>query len=276
MDFMYKRSYQGQPKAVILDWAGTTVDYGSLAPAMVFVEVFKRHETPISLAEARAPMGMAKKEHIRQITHMPAVAERWQEAHNRPPTEADVEAIYQAFIPLQMETLLDYADLIPGTREAIADFRQRGLKIGSNTGYNREMVNLLLTQAQRQGYEPDSTVCASDVPAGRPAPWMALQNAREMNVYPMEAIVKVDDTIPGLEAGLNAGMWTIGLAKTGNEMGLNEADINALEPAELQNRLAQAYQRLSQAGAHYVVDGIWEVPAVLDDITTRLAEGEKP
>jgi phosphonoacetaldehyde hydrolase len=105
---------------------------------------------------------------------------------------------------------------------------------------------------------------------------MCLENAKLLGVYPMEAIVKVDDTLPGIEEGLNAGMWTIGLAKTGNEIGLNEAEINNLSAADLKPKLDRAYSRMAQAGAHYVVDGLWDVPAVLDEINTRLARGERP
>lgn len=276
MNFTFKRTYRGPLQAVILDWAGTTTDYGSQAPAMVFVEVFKRQGVTITLEEARIPMGKAKKEHIRQITQMEAVVQRWYEVHGQQPNEGDVEAMYDAFVPLQLEALPQYADLIPGTLEAVADFRRRGLKVGANTGYNRAMVEVLLAEAGQRGFEPASTVCASDVPAGRPAPWMSLLNAMELGVYPMEAIVKIDDTIPGIAEGLNAGMWAIGLAKTGNEIGLNQAEIEALDPELLQTKLDRAYQRMLQAGAHYVVDGIWDVPGVLDDINARLARGEKP
>jgi len=276
MEFVFRRSYRGPLKAVILDWAGTTVDYGSRAPAMIFVEVFKQRGVTITFEEAREPMGMAKKDHIRKITQMKSVAQRWQDIHGQLPSEADVEAMYEEFIPLQLEALADYTDLIPGTRAAISDFQRRGLKIGSNTGYNREMTNILLAEARIQGYEPDSTVCASEVPAGRPEPWMALKNAMEMRVYPMEAIVKIDDTVPGIEEGLNARMWTIGLVQTGNEIGLSEAEIKALAPEILQTRLEQGYQRLSHAGAHYVIDGIWEAPRILDEISNRLNYGERP
>jgi phosphonoacetaldehyde hydrolase len=105
---------------------------------------------------------------------------------------------------------------------------------------------------------------------------MCLQNAQLLGVYPMEACVKVDDTLPGIEEGLNAGMWTIGLAKTGNEIGLNGPEIEGLPPGELAAKLARAYRRFAHVGSHYVVDGIWDVPAVLDDINARLARGERP
>ncbi|MBI2976463.1 MAG: phosphonoacetaldehyde hydrolase [Chloroflexi bacterium] len=276
MEFFFQRQYRGPLKGILLDWAGTTMDYGCYAPAVVFIEVYKRKGVPISVDEARAPMGAHKKVHIRKISQTPAVAGRWQEAHGRRPNEDDVEAMFREFVPLQLACLADYADLIPGTREAVADFRRRGMKVGSTTGYTGDMMKLLLSEAKKRGYEPDSTVCATDVPAGRPEPWMCLQNAMNLGVYPMEALVKVDDTLPGIEEGLNAGMWTIGLAKTGNEIGLNEVEIGQLAPDDLKAKLACACTRMAQCGAHYVVDGIEDVPAVLDDINARLARGERP
>jgi phosphonoacetaldehyde hydrolase len=276
MDSVFRKNYQGPLKAVILDWAGTTMDYGCYAPAVVFIEVYKRHGVDITMQEARQPMGAHKKVHIRKISQIPTVAQKWQDVHTRPCTEDDVEKMFAEFIPLQLACLADYADLIPGTVEAVDKFRSRGLKIGSTTGYMREMMDLLLEEAKRRGYEPDSTVCAADVPAGRPEPWMCFRNAENLGVYPTEAIVKIGDTLPDIYEGLNAGMWTIGLAKTGNELGLNEKEIEALPDDELQRRLQTAYTRMQEAGAHYIVDGIWDCDKILDDINARLARGEKP
>lgn len=276
MGFTFQRIYRGPVKAVILDWAGTTMDYGCYAPAVVFLEVYKRAGVAITIEEARQPMGAHKKVHIRKISQIPSVARRWQEVHGKPCGEADIEAMFQAFIPLQLDCLAEYADLIPGTLEAIGKFRGRGLKIGSTTGYTGEMMALLLQEAEKRGYKPDSTVCATDVPAGRPEPWMCLRNAEKLGIYPMESVVKIGDTLPDVAEGLNAGMWTIGLAKTGNELGLNAGEIEKLDPAELSRRLETARARLSQAGAHYVVDGIRDCDAVLDDIDARLARGERP
>jgi len=276
MDFVFQRSYRGPLKAVILDWAGTTLDYGCFAPAVVFVEVFKRHGIAITTEQAREPMGAHKKVHIRMISEMEAVRSLWQDVHGGPPDEDDVEQMFRDFVPLQLDCLANYADLIPGTLEAVAEFRRRGLKIGSTTGYTTEMMEVLQEEARKRGYVPDSSVCASQVPAGRPQPWMCLQNAMNLQLYPMEAFVKVGDTLPDIAEGLNAGMWTIGLAKTGNELGLTEQEIAALEPQVLRGKLDRARQRFRQAGAHYVVDAIAEVSPVLDEINARLAHGERP
>lgn len=274
--FTYERRYRGPLKAALLDWAGTTMDYGCYAPAVVFVDVYRKKGVEITIEQAREPMGAHKLVHIQQISRIPAVARRWQEVHGKPCDEGDVQSMFEAFVPLQLGNLADYADLIPGTLDTVAEMRRRGMKIGSTTGYTGEMMALLQAEAKRRGYEPDSTVCATDVPFARPEPWMCLQNAMNLGVYPMETCVKIGDTLPDVAEGLNAGMWTIGVAKTGNEMGLNEQEIAALDADELDRRLSRAYQRMVQAGAHYVVDSIADVPPLLDAINARLARGERP
>lgn len=276
MEFVYQRNYRGPIKAILLDWAGTTMDYGCFAPAVVFVDVYKRKGVPITIEQAREPMGAHKMVHIRQISQIDAVAEDWKKVHGRYPNESDIEAMFEDFVPLQLDCLADYADLIPGTLEFVAAVRERGLKIGSTTGYTGEMMKLLLAEAKKRGYEPDSTVCATDVPGGRPHPWMCVQNAMNLEIHPFESIVKIGDTLPDIAEGLNAGMWTIGLAMTGNEMGMTEAEINALDPVVRERKRQRAYQRMYQTGAHYVVDGIWDVLPLLDKINERLARGERP
>lgn len=266
----------GPIQAVILDWAGTTVDHGSIAPVMAFIETFRLHGVEISVEEAREPMGMHKCDHIRAITKMPLVAALWKAIHDRLPSEADVAAMYEEFIPLQLKVLADYADPIPGAVETIADLRRRGIKIGSTTGYNRQMMNVLVPEAMRRGIQPDSIVCVSDVPAGRPEPWMALRSAMELRAYPPARVVKVGDTAPDIEEGLNAGMWTVAVALTGNELGLTAEELAALSRDKLETRREHAHRRLADVGAHYVIDGIWSLPWVLDDIEERLANGEQP
>jgi phosphonoacetaldehyde hydrolase len=276
LDFAYSRSYRGPVQAVLLDWAGTTMDFGCIAPAVVFAQVFERQGVPITMEEARAPMGAHKRVHIQRITQLDSVRRRWQEAHDRQPDDSDVDAMFADFVPLQLECLSSYSDLIPRTLEIVAQFRARGIKIGSTTGYTTEMTAINLRDAARQGYEPDSTVSASEMPSGRPYPFMCLQNAVNLQVDCVQACVKVDDTIPGVEEGLNAGMWSIGLAVSGNEVGLTLADWEALPEDERKARRERAHRRLLQCGAHYVVDTIADLIPCIDDIEARLRRGERP
>ena len=276
MNFSYRRSYRGPIEAVLLDWAGTTLDFGCMAPAVVFVEVYKRKKVPITVEEARAPMGAHKRVHIQRISELDSVRRRWQETHGRLPNDDDVSAMFAEFVPLQLECLSKYSALIPGTLEAIAALRARGIKIGSTTGYLTEMMKINQADAKRQGYVPDATVCAADVPAGRPYPYMCLQNVIKLGVSAVQACVKIDDTIPGVEEGLNAGMWTIGLAVSGNEVGMMLDEWRALPPAEQKIKRARAYTRMQQCGAHYVVDTIADIMPCIEDIQARIRHGEAP
>ncbi|MBN1655129.1 MAG: phosphonoacetaldehyde hydrolase [Deltaproteobacteria bacterium] len=270
------RSYRGRLRAVILDWAGTTIDYGSCAPARAIYRLFERYRVPISEQEARSPMGLDKREHIRKIARLKSVAERWMLEYKRTPSESDIDAMYRALVPILKEAVLENAELIPGTLDATAEFRSRSLGIGSTSGYSREIMRIVVAQAKQRGFEADRTICVTDVPSGRPDPWMAVKCAMELGVFPMASIVKIGDTIADIAEGLNAGMWTIGVAKTGNELGLRREEVERSSPLCIQRKLRDIYQRMYRAGAHYVVDSIREAIPALDEIERRLNRGESP
>jgi phosphonoacetaldehyde hydrolase len=276
IDSSEKRTYRGRLQAVVFDWAGTTVDWGSFAPTAVFLRLFEQRNVPITIEQARGPMGLMKRDHLAAIFALPDVRWRWQQEYGRQPDGGDLDAMFADFVPLQMSCIADYATPIPGLLETVDALRGRGIKIGSTTGYTRAMMDVLIAEAVRHGYTPDSWVTPSDVPAGRPAPWMCYQNAMNLNVFPMASMAKVGDTIPDIEEGLNAGMWTIGVALSGNMLGLSQSEGAALTADELARRRAAISTQFEQAGAHYVVDTVAEVPAVLEHIEKRLAAGEKP
>jgi phosphonoacetaldehyde hydrolase len=265
-----------QLSAVVFDWAGTMVDFGSRAPAAVFIEVFRRRGVAITSAEARAPMGMAKREHIAALAAMPEVHARWVAAQGQPAGDADIDEMYDEFLPLQLETLSDHCDLIPGAAEAAEACRALGCKLGSSTGYTHELMEIVLPAAAEQGYAPDCCLCAGDTAAGRPAPWLLFRAAEMLNVYPMARILKVDDTLVGIEAGRNAGAWTAGITRTGNLVGLSEAELAALPSAEQQMLVQAAHAKFTTSGAHYVVESVADIPQVVTQINRRLAAGERP
>jgi phosphonoacetaldehyde hydrolase len=261
-------------KAVVFDWAGTTIDFGSRAPMGVFVEAFKTFGVDISIAEARGPMGKPKRDHIAELMASPRIAAAWRAAHGHPPGEADIDRVYAVFVPMNVKVAADYAELIPGVAETVAALRQRGLRIGSTTGYTREIMAPILPLAAKQGYAPDNLVCAGDLAAGRPTPLMMYRTFADLGVYPPSAVVKVDDTTPGIDEGNAAGCWTVGVAASGNEVGLSLAEWTALDAAEQARRVAPARAKLLAAGAHYVVDTLADLLPVIDAIEARLTRGE--
>lgn len=264
-------------KAVITDLAGTTIDHGSSAPAGAFIELFKRHGLNITQQQARAPMGLEKRTHIHAIASLPEVAEQWRLCHNGCDwTEATIDALYAEFIPLQLAVLPAYGAIIPAVPAVLARFQEQGIGVAATTGYNREMLAVVLQCAAGQGFVPDVSCCAEDVPTGRPAPWMIYRCMERLGVFPPEAVVNVGDTLPDVISGRNAGTWSVGVVQTGNMLGLSQAELAALAAAERRQRTEQGGSEMLQAGAHYVIDSFEQLPELIETINQRIAQGEKP
>lgn len=264
-------------QAVIFDWAGTVVDYGSRAPILALQAAFEAAGVPVTEAEARQAMGLAKHEHVRAILLLPRVATAWAARHGTTPGDADAAAVYADFLPRQLELLEANSHVIAGVPETVSWLRTRGVKIGSTTGYTRQLLDCLLSQARAEGFAPDCAVCPEDVPGGgRPAPWMCYLNAIRLQVAPFSAMVKIGDTPSDIAEGRAAGMWTIGITRTGNEVGMSSAEWDAAPATEKTRRLAAAETRLRAAGADYLAPSVAAARGALEAIGAKIAVGGRP
>jgi phosphonoacetaldehyde hydrolase len=266
----------GLLKAVVFDWAGTVVDFGSRAPMGVFVKTYAEFGVDITVAEARGPMGLAKRDHIAALMALPRISAAWAARHGHAPGEADIDRVYEVFLPMNVAVAADFSEMIPGAVDTVRELRRRGLKIGSTTGYTREIMAKVLPRAAAAGYEPDNLVCAGDLAQGRPSPLMMYRTMADLGVYPPSAIVKVDDTTPGIEEGLAAGTWTVGITASGNEVGLSLEEWLTLSPADRRVRADRAGDVLRRVGAHYLIDTVADLVPVIDQIEQRMAAGEHP
>jgi phosphonoacetaldehyde hydrolase len=263
-------------QAVILDWAGTTVDFGSLAPVAALQRVFETSGVPVTAAEVREHMGTLKKDQIRSICAGARVATAWAARYGHRPGEADVERLFAEFLPQQSDILAEFSAPIPGVTETVEGWRSAGLRIGSTTGYTRALLDIVLPAASAQGYSPDASVTPDEVGGGRPKPFMCYRNAILLGTYPLWHCVKIGDTPSDIGEGLSAGMWTIGITATGNEVGLSQAEWDALTTEERCQREKEAAGRLTGAGAHFTAPSLTACGGILEEIGRRLAAGEKP
>ena len=277
-DYVYHREYRGKVKGMVLDWSGTTADAYVIAPAVVFVQVFKEQGVEISMAEARGPMGLRKDLHIQALTQEPHIRDRWHEVHEKNPDQSDVDRMFADFVPMQLDCLRNYTTLLPHVAEVTQDLQKQGVRIGSSTGFVRSMVDILEADAKTQGYVPDASVAGDEVINGaRPKPFMVYRNLDLMDVHPVQSVVKVDDTVSGVGEALEAGCWGVGIARYSNYM-----DVNTLEQGEqlagddLQRRLNLTREKLRQSGAHYIIDTFDQLPEVIEDVNIRLGRGERP
>ena len=277
-NFVYQRSYRGKVKALILDWSGTIADAYVLAPAVVFFEVFKKHGVEISMFEARGPMGLRKDLHIKALTETPEIRHRWKEIKGKDPDQGDVDAMFEDFVPMQLDCLRQYTGLLPGVAEVVQRLQKQGIKIGSTTGFVRPMVDVLEKDAKKQGYVPDASVAGDEVEHGaRPKPFMVYKNLDMMDVHPIQSVIKVDDTISGIGEALEAGCWGVGVSLYSNYMDIDSlAHAESLSDEEMVRRLDHTNEILQKAGAHYVIDSLADIEPVIEDVNRRLARGERP
>jgi len=262
--------------AVFLDWAGTAVDHGSIAPVKALENIF--HQFGIAAPEPliRRYMGLAKKDHIRKLLEESEVRDQWTALHQEPPHERDVDAMYANFEPQMMEVLAGYATVIAGVEATVEAMRAQGMKIAGTTGYTRPMLDRLEALAAKQGYRTDRSLAPEDAGGGRPFPWMCYRLAMDLHIYPLFACVKIGDTESDIAEGRNAGMWTIGVTRSGNTVGLSEADWRKLDSAEQKKLLAHAEQELRSAGAHYTAETVAHTLPMLEEIARRIDDGERP
>ncbi len=265
-------------EAVIFDWAGTIVDFGSFAPTQIFVDAFSQaFGFKISLQEARGPMGMGKIDHIRALLNEPSLRKRWVDLFDSEPTEENAQHIYDTFMPLQIAQVVNFAEPIEGALEVVNSLKSQGIKIGSCSGYPKPVMDVLVPAAAKYGYQPDCVVASDEIAAGsRPGPWMALKNVIELGIMDVACCVKVDDAVVGIAEGLNAGMWTVGLSVSGNEFGATFKEYKAMSAVEIEQRRQAAEDKLRGAGAHFVIETVADLPKVLKEINNFLVSGIKP
>ena len=263
---MHSHDSQRPPsiQACVFDWAGTLVDFGCHAPVAVFSSAFAAQGIPVREDQVRGPMGMGKRDHIATMLRDPDIASRWAALHGSAPSDADIDHLYATFLPLQVETVRDYATPIAGVQAALSSLRERGIRIGSTTGYPRVVMEALVPAAAAFGIAPDVVVCIDDVPHGRPAPDQVLAALAALGeVSPSHAVV-IDDSEAGVEAGRRAGAWTVGVAGSGNLVGLSAEEYAALTDTERARLVERASIVLRAAGAHAIVETVASIEDALE------------
>ena len=276
---MARHRYRGSLQALVLDWSGTIVDRYAIAPTEAFRGVFLRQGVEITPAEARAPMGLRKDLHIKSIAQDDAVFWRWNQRRRLPPSESIFREMYEDYTNHQVSIMPRYCDLLPGVAEVSDEIRKRfGVKLGTTTGFPGEVVETILEEVRLQGYQPDAAVASDQVENGtRPKPFMLYRNLEMMDISPIQSVLKVDDTVSGIEEGRSAGCWTLGLSRYSSYMEIDSLeDEQSLTSEQLTQKNKKSAAKLWRAGAHYVIDDFYGLPDVILDINERLARGETP
>ncbi len=259
-------------ETVILDWAGTAVDFGCFAPVNVFLTIFEDAGVTVTLEEARKPMGMLKIDHIRTMLEMPRINEEWKRVHRQHFTEEDVHLLYNQFESKLMESLATYTDPIQHVTATVQQLREAGIRFGSTTGYTDFMMEVVTKQAATKGYQPDFLVTPTQVSdKGRPYPYMIFRNMEALGAKSTKQVVKVGDTTSDIKEALNAGVWAVGVIIGSSEMGLSEEEFLALTAEEQQQAIETTKRIFEMTGAHYTIETMKDLPILINTINEELA-----
>ena len=254
-------------KAVILDWAGTTVDFGSIAPVEAFREAFAEEGLPLGDGRIRRYMGLPKKDHVRCMLYHKNIAEAFEEKRGKKPCEADVDRIYGNFEPALIAVIKDYAKPLPDVPETVERLRKSGILIGSTTGYTKAMMEILCPVSESLGYAPDCLVCPDDVGGiGRPYPYMLWENLRRLNIESIDEVLKIGDTEADIREGKNAGCISIGIVKGSNMLGLSEEKYEKADPEDLEVMSKNTREKYKEAGADFTLESITDIPAFIESL----------
>ncbi len=257
-------------EAVIFDWAGTTVDYGSFAPVQAFISAFEKFGITPTNDEVRKPMGIAKIDHVREMLKMERISNEWKNIHGRDFTEDDVKEIYELSETLILDILKNFSEPKPYVVEAIAELREKGIKIGSTTGYNDEMMEIVKKAASEKGYTPDACFTPDSTnKIGRPYPYLIFKNMMELKVKSVDSVVKVGDTVADIIEGNNAGVTTVGIIEGSSVLGYSEEEYNALTDEEKVQSKEKATETYRNCGADYIINNMSELVELINALEEK-------
>ena len=240
-------------KVVIFDWAGTTVDFGCMAPVQAFMEVFKAYGIEPTMEEVRGPMGMLKIDHIRTMLKMDRIKTCWMEKYGKEPGEEEAQQLYGIFEEKLLSILPNFSDPKPGVVDVVNRLRRNGFKIGSTTGYTDKMMDIVAPTAEEKGYAPDVWFSPDSTnQKGRPYPYMIFRNIEALGIKKVRRVLKVGDTVSDIKEGKNAGVWSAGIVVGSSEMGLTLEEYEALSEEEKETRCREVADRFLDAGADKV------------------------
>jgi phosphoglycolate phosphatase len=101
---------------------------------------------------------------------------------------------------------------LPGVEDALRTLRAHGVAVALTTGFDDEVAQPLLEALGWEvGSHVDAVVTTSDVPAGRPAPYLIFRAMERTGIDDVRDVLAAGDTLVDLGAARNAGVTAIGV-----------------------------------------------------------------
>lgn len=181
------------------------------------------------------------------------ISRLWEEIHGTVPGEEEAQKLFSIFEDKLMSILHLYADPKPGVTEAVELLREKGIKIGSTTGYTDKMMEIVVPAAASKGYAPDVWFSPDSTgQKGRPYPYMIFRNMEALGLMDVRRVIKVGDTVSDIREGKNAGVLSAGIVTGSSEMGLSLEEFEVLSPEEREEQCRRTEEKFLAAGADRV------------------------
>jgi phosphonatase-like hydrolase len=191
----------GPIQLVVFDLAGTTIDDRGMV-LECFVETVRAFDLSSTPEELNDLMGLNKREVLGMLAgrrYTPGSPEAELLAH---------KALAQ-FIERMSKAYDRHLAPIPGAEETFAFLRARDIKIATDTGFDTTISSLIMQRLKWPGRLIDMAITSSEVPRGRPAPYMIFQVMEQLGILDVHKVMKVGDSPADLEEGFNAGCGEI-------------------------------------------------------------------
>lgn len=280
--YNFNRCYTGSVRACIFDWSGTLIDKYSFAPVNALITTLKDYNIDPKVHDIRQSMGVKKDKHIQHILNIPDIKSQWLNNFDSPPSHEDINDIYKKFKHNQKNIITEYTELFPEAKQLFRELKRSRktsqIKIAGTTGFSSDITNIILNDIKKQGIFFDTWVSGDDVNYGsRPNPFMLYKCMENLNIPEIKSVIKIDDTVAGIQEGLNAGCWTVGVVKWSNHLNVESIDdymkLTLNEKFSIKNNCKEKFK---QNGAHFVIDNIYDMRKVIKAVNEKLNNGIKP
>ena len=183
----------------------------------VLVDTETINNEVISQLLREAGLEMSPDEVARRTTGL-AYSEMWVMFEDEVPGSLPVD-IEEQQLTLESERFRKELLAIPGAIEAVRSLTDAGMPMCVASNGTREKMVVTLEVTGLAGYFGDKFFGVNQVAHGKPAPDIYLLAARKMGVPPSKCVV-IEDSYPGAQAGLAAGMAVLGHCPNGDIWGL--------------------------------------------------------
>lgn len=264
-------------KAVVFDWAGTTIDYGSRAPIIGFQAAFERFGVHLDEATIRQDVGLDKKAHVKKMLQDPDVWAKYVKQAPASTLEQAVASVYAAFQETIQAALTQTADLKPGVAAFLNYLDEKRILVATTSGYNQAMIQTLLPLVKKQGFQPTVNVTSELTSGvGRPAGDMLSYALKQLGVDDPASVMKIGDTVNDIKEANNAGAIAVGVVVGSNLIGMSETEFVCLDKLEQARLIADASGKFYEAGADHVVASMADVMPLIEHLNQEAARKQAP